>query len=407
MVVWTILLSCFSYPITATIIGLSGVPSTPVNIALKIVYSLFYVFLFVQIVVFNFPKITFQGLFLFIFFVIYSLRLVSDISFNGIRFIGGNSSYVYSYFFGATLIPSFVILVSRAFLDEKLLLKHLFYILLIANLSMIFFTLKQSEGDIIKMLSYRVEIESEFSAEGGNLLNPIIISFFGASLSILSINLFLFFKNYNKFLLAFCVVLGIANLAFGASRGPFYSFFVLILATFAYKNFQTKFQISRLLKSISIFFLVSIVIYISLSLLIEIDELTIVKRITIGQELQEFGQEEYRNFAYQYAFQDFLEHPLLGNHFVGSYDQTYPHNVMIEVLMATGIVGGIFYFTAFLSFMVRFFYVFKSDNRELFIIFLICILTISLSLTSGSIFVNPESWILFSLALTIKIDKKA
>ncbi|MES2794773.1 MAG: O-antigen ligase family protein [Bacteroidota bacterium] len=257
------------------------------------------------------------------------------------------------------------------------------------------------------MLSYRVEIESEFSAEGGNLLNPIIISFFGASLSILSINLFLFFKNYNKFLLAFCVVLGIANLAFGASRGPFYSFFVLILATFAYKNFQTKFQISRLLKSISIFFLVSIVIYISLSLLIEIDELTIVKRITIGQELQEFGQEEYRNFAYQYAFQDFLEHPLLGNHFVGSYDQTYPHNVMIEVLMATGIVGGIFYFTAFLSFMVRFFYVFKSDNRELFIIFLICILTISLSLTSGSIFVNPESWILFSLALTIKIDKKA
>jgi O-antigen ligase len=62
------------------------------------------------------------------------------------------------------------------------------------------------------------------------------------------------------------------------------------------------------------------------------------QRIAATVERTESGKES-RLDLWQSAWEDFLDHPLTGRAMEGRYD-IYPHNLLIESFMATGMFGG-------------------------------------------------------------------
>ncbi|MBM4258951.1 MAG: hypothetical protein FJ147_24005 [Deltaproteobacteria bacterium] len=62
------------------------------------------------------------------------------------------------------------------------------------------------------------------------------------------------------------------------------------------------------------------------------------KRIASTLERTESGKES-RLDLWQSAWEDFLDHPLAGRAMEGRYD-IYPHNLLVESFMATGMFGG-------------------------------------------------------------------
>ena len=55
---------------------------------------------------------------------------------------------------------------------------------------------------------------------------------------------------------------------------------------------------------------------------------------------------EGREVSFDTAWQQFKDNPLLGNSFFIEGTGEYPHNLVLEALMSTGIVGGIAYIVA-------------------------------------------------------------
>ena len=56
------------------------------------------------------------------------------------------------------------------------------------------------------------------------------------------------------------------------------------------------------------------------------------------------GSAASREASFAGAFEQFLDNPLFGDSIVEKSTQFYPHNSILEALMATGLVGGIAYF---------------------------------------------------------------
>ena len=96
---------------------------------------------------------------------------------------------------------------------------------------------------------------------------------------------------------------------------------------------------------------------------------------------------------YQNAWDDFLDSPIIGKQYVTSIFNFYPHNIVLEVLMSLGIVGIILFLPIVLSIGASMIKVFKSKNLNALQFLLILIPMLIGGMTSGSIFLSPDLWI--------------
>ena len=118
------------------------------------------------------------------------------------------------------------------------------------------------------------------------------------------------------------------------------------------------------------------------------------------------GLDEARRFSFYGAWNDFLTSPIIGNHFVGSYDNFYPHNIILEVMMSLGVVGLFIFLRIILRVYINFRNVFTGKfNTQTLHLFLFGLCFILISLTSGSIVASPEFWAFFILLSVIQDNK--
>ncbi len=405
---WLIVLCCFSYPITANLITILNVSSTPINIVLKTSFSILALKLIISSVFYKkrtLPKTSYP---LIIFFIIYILRLISDHFFTSIRFADHTAIYVFSFYIGGIILPCFAILLnSKEICFERLM--NLFLIFLsISNVITLFSFLFLGGLSIDSFSSGRAELINDTGNDPGSILNSISLAYYGGFSCIVVLVYFFIFKNkisfFLKYYLIVLFIISFLNLLLAASRGPLLSFllisFFIIFVNFlfAHKNLIYFLKLSSFVTFFSLIF------FNFLINLVDEGKLFAFQRLLDFFESKQGGNGEYRDLAFASAWQDFLSSPIFGKHFVGTYDNYYPHNFIIEVFMSTGIIGALPFFFIFGIIFSKLYFALKKSNRMVTVLFILLFYKLLTSLTSGSLFEDNSFWIFICLFLVIKFS---
>jgi hypothetical protein len=334
---------------------------------------------------------------LLIFWTIYIVRLVYDLSIRQIDLGSqlGSANHLYLFAIGSTFIPLIAIAGLNGLFSAKSISKNILWFSFIQCIAI----------SIIYFVLYGVSVEAFYSrhmisqllkkADLGNPINPIIISRAGGYLALIS----LLYKSSGKFFTFARVglfIFGLGLLSLGASRGPLVAFLVCIISIGLYYLYYEKKNL-RWAKNV---FLV-ILSFISLLFIYNSFEginLSIIERVV---NMTEGGYKgDARVMVWQTAWDQFVSSPIVGDKIIEDLEHSYPHNLILEVLMSVGLIG-------FIPFIIAIYYTFKRAFRLMqkgykmfFYIFLFGFVSM---LFSGAIFLLPGFWASLALVYIIRI----
>lgn len=404
--IWLILLSCFYYPIGASVISFTKVPSTIVNIFIRSSFTLVSLILIFLWLISdkkeNEKKIKFDLFAIFSFWIVYSIRIIYDTN-NGINMLGYDNFYVYGFAFGSILIPMISISCWGKNIDLTKIPIIVFWLLLVSNVCIFLTIIHQSESIDSNIFLQRIQVDG-ISGSEESLLNSITLSFYGELLALSSIFHLTIYKQLNKFLLIISLFLGILLLIIGASRGPFLIFIVVSVLLLIYHFQLRKFNFVFIFKIFLGFFCSILTIFIVIRDKLILDDFYIFQRLFTFYEERQNGEENIRDILLKKAFNDFLDSPLIGKQFVSSYDNFYPHNIFVEVLMALGVVGAVLFGIFLTSIFIKLSVLFFSKNKHAFFIVVIYVPVLLGNLFSSSLIFSVDFWLLSMLI--IKLDRK-
>jgi hypothetical protein len=320
--------------------------------------------------------------------------------FMGLRYLETDSFYVYYFAFGTCLIPSVAIYSASKYLDISLIYKYSYNIIVISNILLLYSILKFSNWNISQILLTRATVSINLAGQTVEIINPISVAFFGQILSIISIyQLFfpiisskiIFFKN------VILLILGFSNLILGASRGPFLIVLFLIFTILCLAFYKQNNKINFFIKIFS-FFLILFIIF-RIYYFDKIAEIELINRFFLTFEMIELNQADERSILFQSAWNQFLKNPILGDSFITEEPYaSYPHNLFLDVLMSTGLIGMLF-FVILLNgvFKKSYFFLFKDGKIKIAPVISFLFISIFLiGFTSGSLFSSSSFWLFSS-----------
>ena len=402
---WLIVVCCFSYPITANLIALINVSSTPINILLKAYMLILGLKIIISSVFFKKKSLSKSSLPIIFFFIIYILRLINDHVFTNIRFADHSAIYVFSFYIGTIIIPSFAILL--AFKEICFLkLVNLFLIFLsISNILTLFSFLFLGGLSSESFTGGRAELTNDIGNDSGSILNPISVAYYGGfSCVVVLVSFFIMKNKFSMFMKIYLLVLFIIsfiNLILGASRGPLLSFLLISFFIFFVNFLFARKNLIYIIKSFSFVSILIGAFYNSFFKLLDDGKLFAFQRLLDFFESKQGGTEEYRDLAFASAWKDFLGSPIFGKHFVGTFDNYYPHNFIIEVFMSTGLIGAFLFLIIMSLIIFKMIIALKKSNRIVMGFFIFLIFKLLTSLTSGSLFEDNSFWIFICIFLVI------
>ncbi|GGZ15416.1 hypothetical protein GCM10007049_04390 [Echinicola pacifica] len=240
------------------------------------------------------------------------------------------------------------------------------------------------------MLSDRVSItEGDGSSE--LVLNTILISFYGAILLLISLNEFLKRKDYVRYTIPF--LLGASNLLIGAARGPLLG--ALLIVFFLIINNIRILNKKAIFLSYGAAFIFIGFIFSSYSYDLNIESIDRISTLFDSDQSGNNFKNEARPHEWNSSWEQFLNNPFIGDKILNDYDNYYPHNIYLEVLLSTGVLGGFFFFIPFLKSLI---FNFRLQDDFLKIVFLVNVI---FGITTGSLYLNVGFWV--SLALIIHL----
>jgi O-antigen ligase len=399
---WILLLAIillgFHYPITTPVLLQMGVNTFVANALIKsLIAGLFLISLFGYTWVDR--REHRLAMPLIIFFALYGLRLLFDVLIKGIL-VDQSATYVLGYFFGLTLLPALAIIYFLRPSDLPKLHQAMFIALILANLSLFAYVLNNglSAEDA---LSGRLEVEGEL--EGTAVINPILVGLVGANLAAFAMGRLALFPlgPRGQIVHVGIVVLGLANLLMGGSRGPALGFAFCFLIVF-YTLFTGSFGGTKLRTRASMWVYAALIFIGFIYLVVtEVVSIYLFERFTMMFDGGVTGGSEERDFIYARAWQDFLDHPIVGSSYLVSFGGWLAHNFALDALMSTGLTGGVFFALA-MFWMLRGVYrlLRGSAGPYGYSIGLVAICFLTIGTTSGSVGQSPEVW-LFAVIATI------
>jgi hypothetical protein len=180
-----IALLCFGYPMTTVASTLAGLPVGQVNIFLKALYASFFLLAIIGALTKTSVKIPKLTIPLFVFFLLYGVRLVTDLYLFGVYAPLSSPAYTLSYFFLLTLLPALSVAMAFRPSDMKALSKWIWTVLFLST-AMIFVQFQQSGSQFwIALASERLELRDE--GEAAARLSAITVGSVGCSLAIMSL----------------------------------------------------------------------------------------------------------------------------------------------------------------------------------------------------------------------------
>ncbi|MDB5129229.1 O-antigen ligase family protein [Mucilaginibacter sp.] len=233
-------------------------------------------------------------------------------------------------------------------------------------------------------------------AAGKEVLSPLILSYCGA-LAIGVIVSFLFENASSLSLKTFCILtiaLSLIPFFLGASRGSLIALYV-------------PFLMIMISKKRSVFANVKIIVLILLSMVIlfylaQLFGSNLFERLSnTDKDISQGNSSAIRTVIWKQSWAQFTEHPIAGDKFQVVGFAFYPHNIIIEALQTTGILGTLPLLLLIIKGLTASFKVLKFEQRYSWVV-VIFIQSLVQNMFSGALY--KAGWFWFSLALVITLN---
>ncbi|MEO9570750.1 MAG: O-antigen ligase family protein [Polaribacter sp.] len=237
-------------------------------------------------------------------------------------------------------------------------------------------------------------------------ISPLALSYCSVLTIALSVYQLLFQKGINlkfKYYYYVNIVLSFIMFFLGASRGSVIALFFSILIFYFFTNKKVKTKIIKL-----------ILISIPLIIIGVIKTKSLVfERIFNSSSkvnIDNFG----RGDLWRLAFKDFVNNPFFGGHIElinipgyrdGMAGNIYPHNMILEVFMSSGLFIGLLFITVIIINFKKIFYLVKNNNENIWV-FIIFIQSFTQHMFTGSIYTAVLFFFTLGLISAIKFDYK-
>lgn len=316
------------YPLSATLGTALSVDSTPLSIAMRGL-TLMVAFMLIAFAILRGKLDNPRYAFLFwAFWIAYLARISIDTTTSAPQLLRPPSDY-WIWAVGICLLPSLGLMG----ISNPAALRKAFHLSLATLGSASALTLIFGSGFVIRFDGTEADI-GRLSMES---LNPISAGHLGASLFILSG--WSVFYGYARSQLSRGLGLvgtlcGAVLLISAASRGPIAALACVLLVALAGLRFHS------LLKLTVMGLLVAVVMTMLLSSVAQFEELSIINRLMAAASGEDMGVSA-RQASFAGAWSQFLNNPLVGDFLEERESGFYPHNLPLEALMSTGLVGGL------------------------------------------------------------------
>lgn len=397
---WLIVLLCFAYPISAVFSLFLGINSTVFNIGYRGLAAFLAIYILLNSFRLPIGKKNMYIIPVIIFFIVYFFRLLYDI---GVKNVVSDQKpfQVFTFFIGNIILSIFAISRGIKYCNFRRLIKRSFYTLALSNILILFTFFFQNEFSFtVDLLIGRAEVKG--LEENSSLVNSISYGMSGGYLMMICLSILVFmtdvYSKKFKIWLYFFMVLGLANLLLGSSRGPvIFTILDCMLLCWIYLNSGKNIgkYVQFLIITIAILFLGAYLLnYLSANNV----ELGIFDRIgKLGDQIER-GEKETRNFLYNQALEMFYNSPFIGSQYVLPPEGGYPHNMFLEVLMSLGFLGLIIYSSILFSYQKKI-RTFKKYSVKFLPLVFLSVLSFGLTMTTGNIYQNVDFWNLLAVIL--------
>ena len=338
---------------------------------------------------------------LVVFYTIYLVRLIFDLSVRDIAISPSLKSdfFLYSFAIGGIFLPILASIHLNNQINIKRINNALFYFSLIQSLSIAFIFFILYGVTLEAIASRHIIAQSMAESDIGQPINPIIISKAGGYLALISV----FFKPQTRILKLLkygAMLLGFLLLLLGASRGPLVALimsYLLMLINFLFYNRKNRRWRKQFVIGVLMIFVSSYFFYSSFKKL----EVSLFDRLTINsKDFNKSLKEEERFTLWSNAFNQFKSSPVFGDRIVEKGSLYYPHNLFLEVLMSTGLIGFTPFFLSVVFAFKRGWSILVNGYPSIFFLFFFSFIGMFFS---GSIFLSPEFWVTILIVFTVNI----
>ncbi len=388
-----ILLGLCFYPIVAAIPLILKVPSTPISIS----YRAFYLFLSIGVVapllVALYKKKLNLGVWLLmLFWTAYSMRMIYDLLIVDIEAYEADS-YFLLYGIGGCFIPLIAVGFFGKHLDVKKILGGILFFSIVSNLILLAFTFSSGQS-LSEIMFHRVTL---VGSDNKGVVNPIIMSREGGVLFVMSV--FFAFFNKNKLWPIIGLFVGLATLLLGASRGPLISALLAVAIIIVDYIYVSKKSYGF---ALSIFLSLGILVpllYVGVSKVLQSKEFALARRVS---EVGNVGKlkEETRFLQWQAAIKQIESSPIIGHSMVENLLHYSPHNLYLEIVLATGVLGGLIMLGVFLLAFRRWLKLLRNRAPARVLGYLL-FLYLLYGLTGLALYTATQLWIYLVLVLVV------
>lgn len=396
-----IALLVFSYPIATTWLLQLGLDTSIGNAAIKAATT----GLFLLVLLFGRkwnPEGFRAAAWLLIFFTFYGGRLLFDVVIGNVLYIGQSKLYTLAYFFGLTFLPAIAISLNLKKEDSALLHRWLFIAAIIANASILFYISNEGVLGSADAFSGRFEVQGEL--QGTTVINPIMVGLMGAILVAYTVGRLGTLALSTPWQQAYhgaLLMAGGANVLIGASRGPALALGLTLALTFFLLVRGSAGALGLKLRGKLWVYggaLIAAVIYLMLT---RSESIFLFARFTSMFDSSAGRAVELRDVIFDQAWHDFLSEPVFGYSYMTSGGYS-PHNIFLEALMATGVVGSFFLLPAMVAAVRGAWRVLLGQVGAPGVsIALAGVALFIVGLTSGSVGQFPEFWIILTIVTVL------
>jgi len=387
-----VVLMCFGYTLSASTAAHLGVlDAERFNLIFRIIYPAISMFLLIG--AFKHRKLIklnrLSYIFL-IFLIVYLIRYFYDVEIRGITVGRQNKLVMHAFSLANTFLPVIAIVFTARFSKFQNYLNLLYWFIVYLNIVLFLFVIL-NYGFNFQLFIARNSLDLDKTDKTRGVIGPITYSFTGEVLALLSLAKLLVLNNYNskgmKLVYLFFVFLGVGNLLLGASRGPFVGFVLTSLVVVYYYLKNSPKVKAFYLKLFNWIIGILATIIILLKTLLKDVDFYILSRFATTFEKQQSGTGEHRNIQWNLAWDSFKRAPVFGEAFVvfpseNKFMGVDPHNVFLEVFMATGIFGSTLFFIAFFGLLFKTLLALLNGNKNYFFLSIImyaCVVSMAFS----------------------------
>ena len=376
-VIWIVVLVVAGYPLLGTLISFTTLPSLFASVPIRGAVILLSLLMMRKM---NISRWLLQtNVLIFTFWIVYIARLLWDLF---VAQIPVASLYLFNFLFFC-FIPAMALMHAPVY-DERRLFRLLMPIcMLICVLALI-----AGNTNLSGARAYTEDNEGRLFLE---TVNPITFGGIGVTTVLMAL---CWIRSCHRwihwFFVLLAMLLGVLTIQLAASRGPLVSLSVCLVAL---ALFDRSFR----------WLMLPLLVLFPILLIGDHNESSnlLLSRIDMSRQSD---HSEVRMVIQASAIGQFLDNPLFGSAIIEPLSDNYPHNLFIEVAMATGVFGLVLITLILVKLLRKCFTRIRARQLPLSLLMLQSVVDIQFS---GNIASSASLWILFTLMAStpIGIDK--